>query len=245
MSFDSRASARLEAISRASTQSIRYFDRPRRPDGKPMTTSEYFGCNTFGWDLMSQKLPAGDVVLLREETPSKRKLSKDLADKVAFAVKEWALEKGATHYCHWFHPQTGATAEKHDAFFSFGKDGSAMERFTGKELMQQEPDASSFPSGGLRSTFEARGYTAWDATSPMFLMETTNGLTLCIPSIFISYSGHSLDEKTPLLRSLSAISESTKESLSLLAMMTPNMLLLTVGQSRNILSSIVRFIPSP
>jgi glutamine synthetase len=216
MSFDSRASARLEAISKASTRTIRYFDRPRRPDGKPMTTSEYFGCNTFGWDLMSQKLPASDVALLREETPSKRKLSKDLADKVAFAVKEWALEKGATHYCHWFHPQTGATAEKHDAFFSFGKDGAAMERFTGKELMQQEPDASSFPSGGLRSTFEARGYTAWDATSPMFLMETTNGLTLCIPSIFISYSGHSLDEKTPLLRSLSAINESTKESLTLL-----------------------------
>jgi glutamine synthetase len=208
--------ARQTALADTSSRSIRRFDRPTKPDGTPIPTSEYFGCNTFGWDLMSRRIPQADVAILREAPPSKRKLTKELADKVAFAVKEWAISKGATHYCHWFHPQTGATAEKHDAFFSFDKDGSTIERFTGKELMQQEPDASSFPSGGLRSTFEARGYTAWDATSPMFLMETENGMTLCIPSIFISYSGESLDEKTPLLRSLVTVSENARESMQLL-----------------------------
>ena len=212
----SRSYARSNAVAKTSDRDIRHFERPTRDDGNPLPVSEYFGCHTFGWDLLKKALPEADLDLVREASPSKRRLTRELADKVAKAAKEWALSKGATHYCHWFHPQTGATAEKHDSFFSFAKDGSAIERFTGAELIQQEPDASSFPSGGLRSTFEARGYTAWDATSPMFLMETTNGLTLCIPSVFISYSGESLDEKTPLLRSLSAISESATEALSLL-----------------------------
>jgi len=211
-----RAYSRNTAFAKANSRKIREFERPRRPDGTPVPVSEYFGCNTFGWDLMQQSISAADVAHLREVSPSKRKLTRELADRVAEAVKNWALAKGATHYCHWFQPQTGATAEKHDAFFSLGKDGKAVESFVGKLLMQQEPDASSFPSGGRRSTFEARGYTAWDATSPMFLMETVNGLTLCIPSVFISYSGESLDKKTPLLRSITAISDAATESLKLL-----------------------------
>ena len=215
MSSNTRARTRYEAVSKVSDRKIRKFDRPELPAGAS-SVSDYFGCNTFGWELMSQKLPAQDVSLLRESPPSKRRLTPELAEKVAFAVKEWAISKGATHYCHWFQPQTGGTAEKHDAFFSFAKDGSAMDRFTGSELTQQEPDASSFPNGGRRTTFEARGYTAWDATSPMFLMETDNGLTLCIPSVFISYSGEHLDEKTPLLRSITTVSNQASESLRLM-----------------------------
>ncbi|MFW7377785.1 MAG: glutamine synthetase III [Oligoflexus sp.] len=216
MSGVSRSQARQTAVTTASSRQIRQFQRPTKSDGTALPISEYFGSHTFGWNLMSQRLPPADVAILREAPPSKRRLTKELADKVAFAVKEWAIAKGATHYCHWFHPQTGTTAEKHDAFFSFNSDGASIERFTGVELMQQEPDASSFPSGGLRTTFEARGYTAWDATSPMFLMSTVNGLTLCIPSIFISYSGESLDEKTPLLRSIATVSEAAQEAMHLL-----------------------------
>ncbi len=216
MDSNVRANARYNAIAEASSRKIRKFERPENPNSSRQSVSEYFGCNTFGWDLMSQKLPKDDVALLREVPPSKRKLTPELADKVAYAVKEWAIAKGATHYCHWFQPQTGSTAEKHDSFFSFDKTGSAVDHFTGTELMQQEPDASSFPSGGRRSTFEARGYTAWDATSPMFLIETVNGLTLCIPSIFVSYSGEHLDEKTPLLRSITTVSDSAMAALKLL-----------------------------
>lgn len=187
-----------------------------REDGTLTPVSEYFGCNTFGWDMMKNALPDGDLAVLKAAPRGKKRVTPELADRVAAAVKAWALAKGATHYCHWFQPQTGSTAEKHDSFLSFGKDNTPIEKFTGAELMQQEPDASSFPSGGLRSTFEARGYTAWDASSPMFLVETKNGLTLCIPSIFISYSGESLDEKTPLLCSLSTISQYAEEALQLL-----------------------------
>lgn len=216
MSTSSRASARYSAVSVASTRKNRTFSRPTRPDGTAIPVSEYFGCNTFSYDLMAQKIPAADVAILKETRPGSSKLTAELAEKVALAVKEWALAKGATHYCHWFQPQTGATAEKHDAFFAFEKDGSAIEKFSGKQLIQSEPDASSFPSGGRRSTFEARGYTAWDASSPMFLMETENGLTLCIPSVFVSYSGEALDKKTPLLRSISAVSEAAVNTLKLL-----------------------------
>lgn len=179
-------------------------------------TSEYYGCNTFSFELMEKKLPAADVAFLRKYATSDTPLNLELANKVADAVREWAQSRGATHYCHWFQPQTGATAEKHDAFFSLDRKGNPVERFTGKELIQSEPDASSFPSGGMRATFEARGYTAWDASSPMFLMESDNGLTLCIPSLFISYNGQALDEKTPLLRSLNALNKASVESLKLL-----------------------------
>src|SRR5690606_34631279 len=137
------------------------------------------------------------------------KIQRHIADQVAVAMKDWALSKGATHYTHWFQPLTGSTAEKHDSFFTpiEGGGGRAIERFSGGMLIQQEPDASSFPNGGLRNTFEARGYTAWDPTSPAFIM----GTTLCIPSIFISYTGETLDYKAPLLRALNAVDEAATD----------------------------------
>lgn len=138
-----------------------------------------------------------------------------IADTVALAMKTWAMEKGATHYTHWFHPLTGSTAEKHDSFVSPTSDGSAIAQFAGKELIQGEPDASSFPSGGLRATFEARGYTAWDPTSPAFIMRHSNGATLCIPTAFVSWTGEALDLKTPLLRSIEALNQSAMKALGL------------------------------
>jgi glutamine synthetase len=138
-----------------------------------------------------------------------------IADTVALAMKTWAMEKGASHYTHWFHPLTGSTAEKHDSFVSPTSDGSAIAQFSGKELIQGEPDASSFPSGGLRATFEARGYTAWDPTSPAFIMRHSNGATLCIPTAFVSWTGEALDLKTPLLRSIEALNQSAMKALGL------------------------------
>ncbi|GGL06033.1 glutamine synthetase III family protein [Deinococcus radiotolerans] len=142
-------------------------------------------------------------------------LDPSIADTVALAMKTWAMEKGATHYTHWFHPLTGATAEKHDSFVSPNGDGSAIATFSGKELIQAEPDASSFPSGGLRATFEARGYTAWDASSPAFIMRHANGATLCIPTAFASWTGEALDTKTPLLRSVEALNKAVTPALKL------------------------------
>ncbi|MXV18059.1 glutamine synthetase III [Deinococcus xianganensis] len=142
-------------------------------------------------------------------------LDPTIADTVALAMKTWAMEKGATHYTHWFHPLTGSTAEKHDSFVSPNGDGSAIAAFSGKELIQAEPDASSFPSGGLRATFEARGYTAWDASSPAFIMRHANGATLCIPTAFASWTGEALDTKTPLLRSVEALNKAVTPALKL------------------------------
>ncbi len=211
-----RSAARQDAVAQAGARRPRRFERPTGTDGAPMRTSEYFGSLTFNFELMERVLPAADVQTMREHATAKEPLARALADKVAAAVKEWALGQGATHYCHWFQPQTGSTAEKHDSFFSFDRGGMGLEAFTGAQLVQGEPDASSFPSGGMRATFEARGYTAWDSSSPMFLMATESGLTLCIPSVFCSYSGDALDEKTPLLRSLAAVSEAAVASLKLL-----------------------------
>ncbi|MDA9951384.1 glutamine synthetase III [Oligoflexaceae bacterium] len=217
MSHSPRSTARREAVAKAGLFKIREFKRTLDSHGRPLKPSEYYGCNTFGVGLMSDKLPSDDVEALKLLAKSGHgKLDEDIAERVAFAAKEWALSRGATHYCHWFQPQTGATAEKHDSFFSIEEDGKAIEHFTGKQLVQSEPDASSFPSGGRRSTFEARGYTAWDASSPMFIMETTNGLTLCIPSLFISYHGEALDQKTPLLKAQNALSDASKEALALM-----------------------------
>ena len=212
-----RASARFDALKKAGSRQPRVFPKTfGKSHDQELKASEYFGCNTFSFDMMEKKLSSSDIAVLREFATSNKPLSLDIANKVADAVRDWALSRGTTHYCHWFQPQTGATAEKHDAFFSFDKRGSAVERFTGKDLIQSEPDASSFPSGGMRATFEARGYTAWDASSPMFIMESENGSTLCIPSLFISYNGEALDEKTPLLRSLSALNHAATQSLKLL-----------------------------
>ena len=167
-------------------------------DGK---LSDLFGSQVFHSDVMREYLPSDTYKSMMEAINTGARLDRKLADQVATAMKDWALSKGATHYTHWFQPLTGTTAEKHDAFLKPIGPGRAIERFDGDMLVQQEPDASSFPNGGIRNTFEARGYTAWDPSSPAFLI----GKTLCIPTIFISYTGESLDYKTPLLRALNCI----------------------------------------
>ena len=159
----------------------------------------------------------GDVYKkLMEAINENKTLDLATADIVAHAMKEWAIEKGATHFAHWFQPMTGITAEKHDAFVDPVGMGEVMERFSGKQLVQGEPDASSFPSGGIRSTFEARGYTAWDMSSPAFIKRNGISTTLCIPTAFISFTGEALDKKTPLLRSIRAVSASAVNMLKLL-----------------------------
>jgi glutamine synthetase len=178
--------------------------------------STYFGAMTFDQKAMRARLPKEVFTELQGTIKAGKKISEDIAGAVAHGMKEWAMEHGATHYTHWFQPMTGSTAEKHDAFLSIDRDGTPIERFSGEQLIQGEPDASSFPSGGMRTTFEARGYTAWDPSSPAFLMKGGKDLTLCIPTVFISYHGEALDAKTPLLRSMDAVSKSSIRLLELL-----------------------------
>lgn len=168
--------------------------------------SSVFGKNVFDDDVMRERLPKDVYKKLKETISDGRELDLSVANAVAHAMKEWALEHGATHYTHWFQPMTGITAEKHDSFISPTGDGKVIMTFSGKELIKGEPDASSFPSGGLRATFEARGYTAWDCTSPAFIKEEKAGNILCIPTAFCSYTGEALDKKTPLLKSGEALS---------------------------------------
>jgi glutamine synthetase len=169
--------------------------------------SDYYGTNVFGLDTMKLLLPKETFRKVQDAIEKGARLDQESANAVASAMKTWAMQKGATHYCHWFQPLTGTTAEKHDAFIDLTGEGGVVESFTGQMLVQAEPDASSFPSGGLRATFEARGYTAWDPTSPAFILETPGGSTLCIPTCFVSYTGHALDTKTPLLRSIEALNK--------------------------------------
>jgi len=169
--------------------------------------SELFGQNVFHMEVMREYLPSEAFKSMVESIQNGTQLDRKMADQVASAMKDWALTKGATHYTHWFQPLTGATAEKHDAFFKPVGPGKAIESFNGDLLVQQEPDASSFPNGGIRNTFEARGYTAWDPSSPAFVI----GKTLCIPTIFISYTGESLDYKMPLLKALHAVDQAAVE----------------------------------
>lgn len=164
--------------------------------------SEFFGSNVFNDEAMLKHLSEEAYLSIKSSIQAGTKIDRKVADQVAASLKAWAIEKGATHFTHWFQPLTGGTAEKHDAFFVPTQNGKGIETFTGSALVQQEPDASSFPSGGIRSTFEARGYTAWDPTSPAFIMEFGSGRTLCIPTIFVSYTGEALDYKAPLLKSL-------------------------------------------
>ncbi|MCF8382787.1 MAG: glutamine synthetase III [Chlorobium sp.] len=178
--------------------------------------SGYFGAMTFDQKAMRARLPKDEFKALQDTIRAGKKITGEIAGVVAHGMKEWAMEQGATHYTHWFQPMTGSTAEKHDAFLSIDRDGTPIERFSGEQLIQGEPDASSFPSGGMRTTFEARGYTAWDPSSPAFLMKGGSGLTLCIPTVFISYHGEALDSKTPLLRSMDAVSNSAIRLLELL-----------------------------
>ena len=164
-----------------------------------------FGSNVFNDAVMKERLPKAAYKKMKATIEAGAELDPEVADIVAHEMKEWALEKGATHFTHWFQPLTGITAEKHDAFIDPQGDGTTLLRFSGKELIKGEPDASSFPSGGLRATFEARGYTAWDCTSPAFIKETPHSTILCIPTAFCSYKGEALDKKTPLLRSMQAL----------------------------------------
>lgn len=175
---------------------------------KPVPVSSYFGEDIFNQRVMQEKLPKDVYKRFMGIINKDRKLDIDTANAVAHAMKEWAIENGATHYCHWFQPMTGSTAEKHESFIELVENSTVIERFSGKQLVQGEPDASSFPSGGIRSTFEARGYTAWDISSPAFIIRSGLGTTLCIPTAFISYTGEALDKKTPLLRSLRALNNS-------------------------------------
>jgi glutamine synthetase len=181
----------------------------------PQNVPQLFGANVFGLEQMRARLSESAYKALRSCMEHGSELDHALADQVANAMKEWAVERGATHFTHWFQPMTGSTAEKHDSFASI-EDGKLIMEFSGKALIKGEPDASSFPSGGLRATFEARGYTAWDPTSPAFLRETTNGSTLCIPTAFCSWTGEALDEKTPLLRSSEALNREAVRLLRLL-----------------------------
>ena len=174
-----------------------------------------FGINSFNNNVMREKLPKDVYKKLKQTIQEGKKLDSSIAKSVAHALKEWATEKGVTHFTHWFQPLTGSTAEKHDAFLEIDNDGFAVERFRPEQLVQGEPDASSFPHGGRRSTFEARGYTAWDPSSPAFIKEGPDGGILCIPSIFISYNGEALDKKTPLLRAMEDINKSVKRVLNL------------------------------
>ena len=175
-----------------------------------------FGKNVFSAAVQRQRLPRAAYAQLQETLETGQPLDAALADAVASAMKEWAMERGCTHFTHWFQPLTGSTAEKHDSFYNPTGDGNALAEFSGKELIQGEPDASSFPTGGIRATFEARGYTAWDPSSPAFILENPNGALLCIPTAFASWTGEALDHKIPLLRSMDALSQSAIRALGLL-----------------------------
>lgn len=179
--------------------------QPINVDPPSEKISDYFGENTFGLHVMKEQLSSDIYTRLQNAIHKGEQIDENVADAVATSIKAWAISKGVTHYTHWFQPLTGSTAEKHDAFFELTKDGHTIERFKGSALVRQEPDASSFPSGGLRQTFEARGYTAWDPTSPAFIIESGKGKTLCIPTVFVSYTGESLDNKAPLLKALDQI----------------------------------------
>jgi len=207
----SRKSSLRDMVSRIPKSASNNGDGPGH-----LPTSAYFGINTFGARQMRDKLPKDVYAKLVAAIRHGKKLDLEIAPTVAQVIKEWAIGRGVTHFTHWFQPQTGLTAEKHDAFLNFDDDRQPLESFTGSQLIQSEPDASSFPSGGLRATWEARGYTAWNPASPVFIVESGGTRTLCIPSVFIGYHGEALDEMTPLLRSSDALSSKAIELLELL-----------------------------
>jgi glutamine synthetase len=191
--------------------------------------NQIFASNVFSVAVQRRRLPKHVFKALQRTLERGEALDTTLADGVAQAMKEWAMEKGATHYTHWFQPLTGSTAEKHDSFYGPAGDGTAIAEFSGKELIQGEPDASSFPTGGIRATFEARGYTAWDPTSPAFILENPNGALLCIPTAFTSWTGEALDNKIPLLRSMDALSGAAVGALELLGVEDAARVFTTIG----------------
>ena len=194
-----------------------------------LSNNQVFGANVFSPAVQRHRLPKHVYKALQRTLARGEALDTSLADQVAQAMKEWAMEKGATHYTHWFQPLTGSTAEKHDSFYGPAGDGTAIAEFSGKELIQGEPDASSFPTGGIRATFEARGYTAWDPTSPAFLLENPNGALLCIPTAFTSWTGEALDHKIPLLRSMDALSGAAVRALGALGVEGTERVFTTTG----------------
>jgi glutamine synthetase len=191
--------------------------------------SDLFGSMVFNEDTMKERLSSASYEAWKKCVTDGTSLDISTANEIAQAMKQWAVEKGATHYTHWFQPMTGVTAEKHDSFIAPAGGGKILMEFSGKELVRGEPDASSFPSGGLRATFEARGYTAWDPTSFAFIKEGS----LCIPTIFCSYSGEALDKKTPLLRSMDEISRQAVRILRLFGDTTTKRVVVQVGRSRS------------
>ena len=203
------------------------------PTAEPHVPSEIFGRDVCNMKVMRERLPKDVFARLEQTVSCGGSLHSSDADVVACAMKDWAIENGATHYTHWFQPMTGVTAEKHDAFLTPdprpGAGGTLINEFSGKMLIKGEPDASSFPSGGIRSTFEARGYTAWDPTSPAFLLKNSHGKTLYVPTVFVSYTGESLDRKTPLLRSLAAVSAQASRILRLFGSKNPNNVQAMIG----------------
>jgi glutamine synthetase len=222
-------SPRFEVIFDLKNRVPRHVEVPRDEHGRKLKISEYFGINTFSLQQMRDKLPSDVYGKLRSTLEHGKRLDSEIANVVAHAIKEWALARGVTHFCHWFQPQTGSTAEKHDAFLTFDDHKMPIEKFSGAQLIQSEPDASSFPSGGMRTTFEARGYTAWDPSSPVFIMESAGTSTLCIPSVFISYHGDALDEKTALVRSVEILSTKAVELLGTLGVTGARRVVPTLG----------------
>src|SRR5271166_910691 len=203
--------SRLQAISAASN-----FKHSASPvNFRDTFAAELYGSNVFSPAVMKDCLPKTIYKSIMQTIESGAKLDATVADVVASAMKDWAIEKGATHYAHVFYPLTGISAEKHDSFLSPDGLGSVITEFSGKTLIQGEPDASSFPSGGLRTTAEARGYTAWDVTSPAYILENPNGTTLCIPTAFVSWTGEALDKKTPLLRAMQALNTQAQRVLNI------------------------------
>jgi len=206
---------RFAATREITQRPVRVVARPEE-NGVQAPTSAWYGSNTLGLRQMRSKLPKSTYAKLAAAIRLGKKLDGDIAPTVAQVIKEWAISRGVTHFTHWFQPQTGLTAEKHDAFLNFDEQGQPIEQFTGEQLIQSEPDASSFPSGGLRATWEARGYTAWNPASPVFISETGGTKYLCVPSVFIGYNGEALDEMTPLLRSSDILSNKAMELLELI-----------------------------
>jgi glutamine synthetase len=219
------STARQSVIQAIATQGT-HRSPPSRGD---VRLPELFGINVFNDAVQRERLTKPVYKALRRTIEAGAELDSTIADAVANAMKDWAISRGATHFTHWFQPMTGLTAEKHDSFIHQTADGRALLEFSGKELIKGEPDASSFPSGGIRATFEARGYTAWDPTSPAFLRETDQGATLCIPTAFCSWTGEALDKKTPLLRSMQALSREAVRLLHLIGNTDASRVISTVG----------------
>ena len=203
----SRQNAIQAVIDGTYVEPMNYIDNP---------VTEFYGCNVFTDEVMKARLPKNTYKSVKATIDAGSELDLNAADVVATAMKDWALEKGATHYTHVFYPLTGSSAEKHDSFLSPDGEGKCLTEFSGKLLVQGEPDASSFPNGGIRDTFEARGYTAWDVTSPAYILESDNGTTLCIPTCFVSWTGEALDKKTPVLRSMQAVDKAAHKVLEIL-----------------------------